>query len=196
APQWVQYYTIYTSQASDTWASIAKQFNVNQTLLIQMNGGTATGPVPAQVKIPQPSLNITATQTQLQPYLPSTQMTLPITPEILQLAQTSPVLYTLSKTAAWHAATPPPFAGAPVTNPVGSPGIWFFPTALVDKVESQTQTHPYALSTGTKGDLSSSSAATEVSAYDWATIIPIAVRQVPGTATGSKLPNTYSILGA
>ena len=112
-------------------------------------------------------------------------------PARLPLAAESPVRHTLTAHAPWQSATPLPFAAPPASG-ASVPSLWFFPAALLDRL-GRDPMHPYQLCAGTTAEATLT--ATAVAAYDWASFLPLRIRQVNGPA-GTPLADTFVVDGA
>jgi len=190
---WIVFDQSYTTVSGDTLASLATKFGLQQAQIQQINPGVNFNPLQPQtvVLIPTGSLDVVVPSTVARP---STTFDPAITsgPVRLPLADLAPVRYTFGTHAAWRSASTIPFPG-PAGTGVSVPTLWSFPSALLAAVAAAPGQHPFELVAGNPGDLAAQP--TPIAAYDWATIIPFRIRQVPA-ADGSALANTYVVDGA
>lgn len=200
---WVQFATAYTSQQGDTLASIATAFSVTQSALQAANPGVSWSGLQAGTLLTIPNspspFQITLTTDFMQANFPATTLDPQIQsgPERLPLLQEMPVQYGLGTKLPWQAGALPPFA--PGANggsqpQSGQPSIWQFPTGLLDQLETATAFHPYGLMTGSPTD--PLAAPTPVNFYNWATVLPVTVQQVPAGSGSGSSANTLELIGA
>jgi LysM repeat protein len=116
-------------------------------------------------------------------------------PTGMQLYRDLPPRYALEQNIHWQSSTTIALGptGAAI-QPAGEPSLWIFPDGLVSAAAGPTgpmgSTPPYELLAVTTK--SSGTTEKELSAYSWATAVPIRIRR----AADSSLPNAYLVVGA
>jgi LysM repeat protein len=117
-------------------------------------------------------------------------------PSGMQLYRDLPPRYSLEQNIHWQSSTTIALGptGAAI-QPAGEPSLWIFPDGLVAAAEAGptgpiASTPPYELLAITTK--SSGTTEKELSAYSWATAVPIRIRR----ASDSSLPNAYLVVGA
>ena len=122
-------------------------------------------------------------------------------PSILPAAQRVPTSYPLTTTIAWSAATLPPYAPSPTasgpTPPDAQPTLWLFGSPVLDAIEANIAASdgPVAYQLLMNNPLQSGAAGVEAPWYDWATVVPFTVAQVPSVSGGPPMPNTVQLIG-
>ncbi|MFW0716550.1 LysM peptidoglycan-binding domain-containing protein [Pedobacter sp. N23S346] len=197
---WIKFVDSYIVQAGDTRLNLVERFPNIETLNPETDWAQlAAGMVLLTNLIADSKLPVVITPHVMADNYPSTSFKPIFTdPKAAKLYHERPVRYTLQEYLHWQTAIVPtyplPLTGAVSAPKAGEPGIWIFPSAMLEKL-AQNKFTGKSLELAYLGNQSKSSdQPVQPQQYFWSTLISVQVSTVAdATNPGQVLANTYEL---